>query len=97
MKKFMCVALILCLGLSDFAMARGGGGAGGGGAPGVGGAADVSGGGWYGGYVGDTGGRRNPERAKEIASSRESKYVALNTAVVAANQYLATHLRGISA
>lgn len=29
--------------------------------------------------------RRNPERAKEIASSRESKYGALNTAMVTAN------------
>ena len=37
--------------------------------------------------------RRNPERAKEIASSRESKYGALNTAVVAANEYLANHSR----
>jgi hypothetical protein len=37
--------------------------------------------------------RRNPERAKEIASSRESKYGALNTAVVAANEYLANHPR----
>ena len=37
--------------------------------------------------------RRNPERAKEIASSRESKYGALNTAMVAANEYLATHPR----
>jgi len=38
--------------------------------------------------------RRNPERAKEIASSRESKYRALNTAVIAANEYLANHPRG---
>src|SRR5215813_10373561 len=37
--------------------------------------------------------RRNPERAKEIASSRESKYGALNTALVAANEYLANHPR----
>ena len=37
--------------------------------------------------------RRNPERAKEIASSRESKYRALNTATVGANAYLATHPR----
>jgi hypothetical protein len=37
--------------------------------------------------------RRNPERAKEIAASRESKYRALNTAAVAANEYLATHPR----
>jgi hypothetical protein len=37
--------------------------------------------------------RRNPERAKEIASSRESKYAALNTATVGANEYLATHPR----
>jgi hypothetical protein len=37
--------------------------------------------------------RRNPERAREIASSRESKYGALNTAVVAANEYLANHSR----
>jgi len=37
--------------------------------------------------------RRNPERAKEIAASRESKYGALNTATVGANEYLATHPR----
>jgi hypothetical protein len=37
--------------------------------------------------------RRNPERAKEIASSRDSKYGAVNAAVVAANEYLATHPR----
>jgi hypothetical protein len=37
--------------------------------------------------------RRNPERAKEIAASRESKYGALNTAMAAANEYLATHPR----
>ena len=37
--------------------------------------------------------RRNPERAKEIASSRESKYRALNTATVGANEYLASHRR----
>ena len=37
--------------------------------------------------------RRNPERTKEIASSRESKYGALNTATVGANEYLATHPR----
>src|SRR6516162_8446217 len=37
--------------------------------------------------------RRNPERAKEIASSRDSKYGALNTALVAANGYLANHPR----
>jgi len=37
--------------------------------------------------------RRNPERAKEITSSRESKYGALNTAMAAANEYLATHPR----
>jgi len=37
--------------------------------------------------------RCNPERAKEIASSREPKCVALNTAVVAANEYLATYPR----
>jgi hypothetical protein len=37
--------------------------------------------------------RRNPERAREIASSRDSKYEALNTAVVAANEYLAAHPR----
>ena len=79
MKKLMCVALILCLGLSDTAMAAGGGGAGGGGGMGgggagsgagpggggggVGGAGGVSGGGWYGGYVGDTGGRQRTYRA----------------------------------
>jgi hypothetical protein len=37
--------------------------------------------------------RRNPERTKEIASSRDSKYGALNTATVGANEYLATHPR----
>jgi hypothetical protein len=37
--------------------------------------------------------RRNPERTKEIASSRQSKYAALNTATVGANEYLATHPR----
>ena len=37
--------------------------------------------------------RRNPERAKEIAASRESKYGALNTATVGANAYLASHRR----
>jgi hypothetical protein len=37
--------------------------------------------------------RRNPERAKEIASSRESKYGALNTAAIAANEYLENHSR----
>ena len=37
--------------------------------------------------------RRNPERAKEIAASRESKYGTLNTAMAAANEYLATHPR----
>jgi hypothetical protein len=37
--------------------------------------------------------RRNPERATEIAASRESKYGALNTAMAAANEYLATHPR----
>ena len=37
--------------------------------------------------------RRNPERAKEIASSRDSKYAALNAAVAAANAYLAAHPR----
>jgi len=37
--------------------------------------------------------RRNPERAKEIAASRESKYRALNKATVEANDYLATHPR----
>jgi hypothetical protein len=70
MKKLVCVTLILCLGLSDFAMAAGGGGgaAGGGGGAvggggGVGGAGGVSGGGWYGGYAGDTGGRRRAYRA----------------------------------
>jgi hypothetical protein len=68
MKKLVCVALILCLGLSDIAMARsGGGGAGGsGGAAGGGGAAagggsgaagGVSGGGLYGVYMGHIGGR----------------------------------------
>jgi hypothetical protein len=62
MKKLICVALILCLALSDIAMAAGGGGSGGVGA-GVGGAGGVSGGGWYGGYVGDTGGRRRTYRA----------------------------------
>lgn len=67
MKRLMCVALILCLALSDIAMAAGGGGAGGGGGGaaggGVGAAGGVSGGGWYGGYVGDTGGRRRTYRA----------------------------------
>jgi len=70
MKKLVCVTLILCLGLSDFAMAAGGGGgaAGGGGGAvggggGVGGAGGVSGGGWYGGYVGHTGGPRRAYRA----------------------------------
>src|SRR5215475_2754289 len=37
--------------------------------------------------------RRNPERAKDIAASRESKYRALNKATVEANDYLATHPR----
>lgn len=37
--------------------------------------------------------RRNPERAREIASSRESKYRALNSATVVANEYLAAHPR----
>jgi hypothetical protein len=37
--------------------------------------------------------RRNPERAKEIAASRESKYAALSAATVAANEYLASHPR----
>ena len=37
--------------------------------------------------------RRNPQRAKEIAASRESKYGALKTAMAAANEYLATHPR----
>ena len=37
--------------------------------------------------------RRNPERAKEIAASRALKYAALNTAMRAANEYLATHPR----
>jgi hypothetical protein len=42
MKTIACVALILCLGISDMAMARGGGGAGGG--VGAGGAAASGGG-----------------------------------------------------
>jgi hypothetical protein len=37
--------------------------------------------------------RRNPERAKEIASSRESKFATLSAATAAANEYLATHPR----
>lgn len=37
--------------------------------------------------------RRNSERAQDIASSRESKYAALNTATLGANEYLATHPR----
>ena len=37
--------------------------------------------------------RRNPERAREIAASRESKYRALNKATLEANEYLATHPR----
>jgi Transposase DDE domain len=37
--------------------------------------------------------RCNPERAKEIASSRESKYATLSAAMVAANEYLANHPR----
>jgi hypothetical protein len=59
MKKLVCVALILCLGLSDIAMARGaGGGAGGGGAAGGGGGAATGGGGGAaaGGGVGAAGG-----------------------------------------
>ena len=37
--------------------------------------------------------RRNPARANQIAASRDSKYGALSTAVDAANEFLATHLR----
>jgi hypothetical protein len=44
MKKLVCVALILCLGLSDIAMAHGGGGGGGGGAGGGGGGGGAGGG-----------------------------------------------------
>lgn len=37
--------------------------------------------------------RRNPQRATEIAASREAKYRALNKATLEANDYLATHPR----
>jgi len=37
--------------------------------------------------------RRNPERANEIAASRDSKFGSLAAAAIAANEYLATHLR----
>ena len=37
--------------------------------------------------------RRNPLRAAQLAASREAKYATLDGAVVAANQYLATHPR----
>jgi hypothetical protein len=35
--------------------------------------------------------RRNPERAKELAASREAKYATLTAAVTATNTYLAAH------
>ena len=35
--------------------------------------------------------RRNPERAKELAASREAKYATLSAAVTATNTYLAEH------
>jgi hypothetical protein len=72
MKKLVCVALILCLGLSDIAMAHGGGGGGGGAgagggatgggggaaAGGVGGSGGFGASGWHGGYVSNAGRRR---------------------------------------